>query len=257
MTGGATSEFVGLLDRRGELLAAIGEEPTEKHELEERLDVSRSTIDRGVRELEDGSLLERSGGGFVRTLPGRIALDEYERFAERVEGLGEATDLLAVVDAEADLGVALLAGARVVESTRASPGRPLDALYEVVEAAERVRGFGPAIHSRQVDVYSRRILEEGMSAEFVLTDEAVEQLLANYGDVLERALDSDRVDLFRTDAEMHYSVTLAETPDGDRVGVLVYDDAGITGCILNDREAAVDWAERRFEAVRGDAEALD
>lgn len=40
------------------------------------------------------------------------------------------------------------------------------------------------------------------------------------------------------------------TPEGPRVGVVVYDDADVAGCVLNDTDAAVEWARERFESVR-------
>jgi predicted transcriptional regulator len=254
MTGAEPADFLSTMERRGALLRELAKGPLEKPALVERLDVSRSTVDRGLRELEERDLVTREEGGYRRTLPGRIALEEYDRFQRHIAGLRDGSRLLAGLDAAVPIDGALLAGARVVEASLASPDRPVEALYEVVDRAEAVRGFGPAIHGVQIETYQRRVLEEGMRADLVLTAQAIERLLADYGDVFERALDSDLVRFWQVDERFPYSVTVAETGDGTHVGVLVYGEEGIQGCILNDDPAAVEWGERRFEAVKARGE---
>jgi predicted transcriptional regulator len=256
MMGSGPSRLMTAVDRRGDLLRVLGEESLQKHELEEALDVSRSTIDRAIRELEELGLVRRRDDGYDRTLCGRIAMEEYTRFHRSISGLCEATELLESVDDDAPVDGALVAGARVVEATRASPHRPLEELYEVVDRAESVRGFAPAIHPQQVDMYRRRIVDEEMRGDLVVTEDAVQQLVSRYDDALEAGLDSDAAQFWRTDDDLSYSLTLATTPDGSHVGVLVYDDSGIAGAIINDTPAAVEWAERRFEEGRADASPL-
>lgn len=257
MTGVEPSSFLSIVERREALLRALGDGPFEKPALEERLSVSRSTIDRGLRELEQRELASRDDEGYRRTLPGRIALEEYDRFRRRTEGLRACSDLFVGLDESVPLDGALLDGAEVVEATRASPGRPFEALYELVDRAESVRGFGPAVHGQQVETYRRRILEEGMEAELVLTDEAVDLLVSDYPEAFDVALASDRARFWRTDETLPYSVTLADTGEGTHVGVLVYADEGIQGCVLNREPAAVEWGERRYRELRESAEPFE
>lgn len=247
MAGGDPSEFITAIERRGELLRELADGPTGKHELDRRLGVSRSTIDRGVRELEEIGLVERADGGYRQTLPGRLTLSEYDRFQDRVAGLCDGTDLLAAVEPDADMEPAMLSGAQIVEATRSSPQRPVEMLYEVVERATSVRGFAPAIHPQQVETYRGRIVDDGMAAEIVVTDAALERLVTDYAEAFEEALACDHVTFWESDAEMPYSVTLAETSDGTYAGLLVYSEHGILGCALNDSPAAIEWAEARFE----------
>jgi predicted transcriptional regulator len=248
------SEFLATMERREDLLRELADEPLEKPALEECLDVSRSTVDRGIRELEECALVTRTDDGYCRTLPGRIALEEYDRFRGRIEGLCDGTPLVRSLDESVAIDGALLGGARVVESDRASPKRPTEALFEVVDRADAVMGFSPSVHSRQIDTYRRRVFQEGMEAELVLTDRAIDRLVADYDDTFEAALESDRMQFWRVECDLPYSVTLAESGDGTTVGVLVYSEGTIQGCILNDDPAAVDWARQRFQQVQQAAE---
>jgi predicted transcriptional regulator len=250
-------DFLDVMRRRGELLRAIGPEGAAKRALESRLDVSRSTIDRGIRELEAKDLVERTDDGYRQTLTGRIALADYEAFTSRIEGLCEGSELLTKLPADADLSPAMLAGADVVESTRTAPGRPARTLYDVIERADSVRGFSPSVHPQQVETFDRRV-EAGMDLELVLTDAVIERILAVYADPEEvrRDLSQNRVTVFRTDAEFPYSLTLSDVDGRTVAGVMVYVEGGPQGCLVNDSEAAVEWAERRYERARDRAERL-
>lgn len=245
------------MNRRSDLLSLVGEGAKTKRELEAELDVSRSTIDRGIRELADKDLVERTADGYRQTLTGRLGLSEYERFTRRVEGLCDGSTLLTELAPDAELDPAFLAGADVVESGHASPHRPIEELYTYVEDASMVRGFAPAVHPQQVETYEAEITERGMAAELVLTEAALERLLNDYADALETGLATDRVAVHRTAEQLSYSLTIATLEDRTVVGVMLYGDGGIHGVVLNDSPAAVEWAEERFEAVRDRATPLE
>lgn len=239
--------------RRSGVLRAVVDGPATKPDLDEALPVSRSTIDRSLRELEDAALVTRDDGGYRGTLAGRLALAEHDRYRQRLDGLDDAASLLSTVDPDADLDPAMFADARVVESTRASPQRPIEALYDHVERATRVKGFAPAVHPQQVETYHEQVVEEGMAIDIVVTAEALERLVTDYGGRFEEAMALDRVSFWEAAGQLPYSVTVAETPEGALAGLLVNAADGIRGCVMNDDPAAVAWAERRFERERAAA----
>lgn len=250
MAGWDPSEFLAVMDRRGPLLRELADGARDKPALETALDVSRSTIDRGIRELEECALVERADGGYRRTLAGRLAIEEYDRVMGRVAGLSRGAELLSNLDASTELDASMLAGGRVVEADRASPHRPVEVLYDVVESARAVRGFSPAVHPEQVRTYRDRISEGGMVADLVLTDEVLERMASEYAEDFQGAFDEDRMRIWQADDDLPYSLTIAETPEQTCAAVMVYGDRGILGCVLNDDPAAVAWAERRFRRER-------
>lgn len=256
MGAAQSGDLLDVVTRRSELLRTVGSEPTRKRDLESALGVSRSTIDRGIRELADRRLVERTDGGYRRTLAGDVALRNYDRFRRRTEGLHRGTALLGALPPDADLDPAFTAGVAVVESDRTSPHRPIETLYDYVKAATRVRGISTAIHPQQIETYRRAVNERGMRADIVLTDDALDRLVSEYADALEGGLDHDRVAFHRTDAEVPYSLTVADLDDGPVAAVLVFGSGGTEGVLINDAPAAVEWAERRFETARERAEPL-
>ncbi|MEF8757726.1 MAG: hypothetical protein V5A33_05780 [Halobacteriales archaeon] len=256
MRAAPSGELLDVVNRRSELLHAVGSGPTRKRDLESALAVSRSTIDRGIRELADRHLVERIEGGYRRTLAGDVALRNYDLFRRRTDGLERGAALLGELPPDAGLDPAFTAGMEVVESERTSPHRPIEKLYDYVEEATRVRGISTAIHPQQIETYRRGINERGMRAEIVLTDDALDRLLSEYADALEGGLDHNRVAFHRTDAEVPYSLTVADL-DGDQIAaILVFGAGGTEGVLINDSPAAVEWAERRFETACERAELL-
>lgn len=250
MTERGSPDLMAVVDRRGDVLRALDDGPHEKHRLEGRLDVSRSTIDRGIRELEALDLIERSDDGYGRTLPGDLALAEYEQFSERMAGLVEGAGLLAAVDPAAEVDPAMLAGSRIVQADMTAPERPSEVLYGIVERSTAVRGFAPSVHPQQVETYSEQLLDGSLSADLVLTEGVLDRLLADYTEEFGAAGELDRLRLWETPRSLPYSLTIGETEDGPRAVLMVYADRGIEGCIVSDTEEAVAWAERRFERER-------
>ena len=249
MARGDLPEFLAVVGRRADLLGALDGRAVRKPELEAELDVSRSTIDRGIRELEQRALVERTDGGYQRTLAGTLALEEYDRLRERVEGLARGGELLAALDRNADLDSAMLADATIVERERTSPYRPVEELYDVVDAATEVRAFDLTVHPQQVGTY-RRNVENGMETELVFTAEVIERLVADHGPAFEETVETNRVGLWQAPEELPYGLVVAETPDGPVAVVVIYSDQGVVGYIRNDDPEAVAWARRRFERER-------
>lgn len=249
------NDFLEVMQRRGYLLAELGDEELTKPELESRLDVSRSTIDRGIRELESLALIERTDGGFRRTLAGKLAFREYSAFTRSIAGLSRGSSLLASLPRDAAFDVAMLRGGRIVEADRTNPHRPEEELYTIVESASAVRAFAPALHPQQVATY-RSKAQEGMALEVVLAEAAVERLLTKYEEAFERLLAADDVTVLQAGGPLPYGLTVARTARGKVAALAVYAEHGGRGCIVNETAPAVEWAERRYETERGRAREL-
>lgn len=249
------NEFLEVMQRRGYLLAELGDGRLTKPELEERLDVSRSTIDRGIRELESLALIERTDDGFRQTLPGKLAFREYAAFTRSIAGLSRGSSLLASLRRDVAFDVAMLRGGRIVEADRTNPHRPEEELYALVESATAVRAFTPALHPRQVETYCTKA-EAGMSLEVVLAGNAVQRLLTKYEDEFRRLLTADDVTVLQAHETLPYGLTIARTDDGPVAALSVYADNGGRGCIVNETAEGVAWAERRYDVERERAREL-
>lgn len=241
------SEVMAVVARRGDILRSLADGGARKCELDDELDVSRSTIDRGIRELEALGMVERSDDGYHRTLSGQVACEEYDRFESRVDGMLDAHEILSVMPSDADLDAAVLADAEIVLADRHSPLRPAREQIEIIERATHVRAIASAVLPQHVEAYYEGIVERGMHTEIVLSTPVMRRVVGDHDDKFQESLSTGRIDLRQIDTELPYSLMLANTPDGPVMGMLVYVQEGIKGFVGNDSPRAISWARNRLD----------
>jgi len=249
-----SSELVGLLAQRGGYLESIADGVTEKRALVDAHDASRSTVDRAVRQLADADLVERTHGEVELTTTGRLALDAYTTFRDRVAAVGDANDVLAAVDDGGALDVRLFENATVVEAEH-TPQKPMEAVADVLREASEVRVFAPLVISNQVELYRDRVADGSLRADVVVTQAVLDELVANYQDTVETFARADDAALSLTETDLPYGLVLASLNDRDVV-LVVFGTGPIAGVLRNDDPDAIDWAVERFDAVRADATRL-
>lgn len=245
-------EVIRLLLRRAPLLDSLTAGPTTKRDLVEQHDVSRSTVDRAVRELEEKRLVERTPDGVALTLPGRVALDEYDDCLGLADGLADAAPILDALPADAPFDPAMLRGARVVGTEQHAPHRPVEEFAALVSGADAVRVVLATYVPEHVEACCDPATERGSVAELVLTDPVISSLAPESEASLRRATDGG-LSAYRVD-DAPYSLAVAERDDDGRTGVLVADESGVRGLVASDTPEAVAWADRQFESYRERAE---
>lgn len=256
MRNGDVAETVELLARRAGLLHSLRSEAQSKRDLVDALSVSRSTVDRAVRNLEARGLVERRDGTVGISLKGRLAFAAFESLATDVQSLDAAGTVLEPLDSTATMDVSLLRNAEVVQADSVTPHRPIVTLRDHLEGASEVRGFTTGVLPSHVDAYREQIVDHGMSVEFVVTEDVLEELVTSHRDTLEELLDTGRLDVWCADHVLEYSLFVVETADRTVVCAVVYDDRGVFGVVENDDEQAVRWATGLFEELREDADQI-
>lgn len=229
---------------RADVLRALGSDVRTKTGVLETLTVSRSTLDRAVRDLAVVGLVERVDGGVRRTLPGTLTLEEYDRYTDRLESISEAEPVLAPLDADAPFDPRVLDGATVVPATRLTPEDPLDSLTSLVVDATEIRAFTPVVFETQVEAYHRALVDDDARARVVATPAVVERLISTHAEELNAALSTGRLSIREAPA-LPYGLTVVDTPEGPEMGMLVYDDGAVCGFVHNTSAAAVEWAHAR------------
>lgn len=248
-------EVLRVLARRADLLSALRNRQHTKPELAETLSVSRSTVDRAIRNLESHGLVER-GDAVSLTLTGALALDVYERFADRVATLDEAAPLLNSLPTDATVDFPLLRNAAVVNPTRVAPQRAVETYRSLVADATRVRGFASAVLDSNISTFRERIVEQDVPVELVLAPEALDVLVTSHDDAIAESRASGNLVLYRATTTLDYSLMLVEHGAVTHVCGLFYDDTGRIGLVRNDDSDAVAWAADVYESLRADAEPL-
>jgi DNA-binding transcriptional MocR family regulator len=139
------NEAMAAVSRRHAVPEAVSPDGACKREPVDRLDVSRSTVDRAPGELEEMGFVERGVEGYRQTLPGELELTEYERFTSHMAGVLDGRPLLAEPSPVDPIDTAVLDGTEIVRPEPHSPNRPVTRVGALVRGARRVRGLAPAI----------------------------------------------------------------------------------------------------------------
>jgi predicted transcriptional regulator len=244
MDTGELEELVNTLTRRRDVLAVLDDRSVRKPALATELDVARSTVDRAIRELQAQGLVVRGEDGFELTTCGGVAVDLYGRFASRLGAMCDAQDVVAQLPSREFAHPDVLSGADVVRATTSAPDRPVRAFLDLVDESTHVRGCSPTAYGAYVDVFERRVVNAGMTAELVFSDEALAELTTTYRDPIQRAVDTGRVDVSRVDRLPMAGVSVLTRDDGTRVVAMgVYDGTGLVALVVNETPDALAWAD--------------
>ncbi|MGM0397913.1 MAG: helix-turn-helix transcriptional regulator [Halobacteriota archaeon] len=244
--------LIGLLSRRYDLLEALADGPRTKNELESPLGVSRSTIDRAVRSLEEESIVVRGTDGVRLTLLGRIALDGYRQFRTGLDGLDRAGPLVASEEPDETIPFELFEGADVINANRQSPHRPIVGLQQFLADASTVKSIATALLPEYVEFYRTQVVDHEMDVELVVLSSVLDELLATYWESMNDALSTGRLTIFETAEEPPYSLKIGETNTRE-VSIVTYGDQGVTGFIRSESNAAVEWATALYRRTRSNA----
>ena len=240
-------ELIRLLTRREALLRGVGTAGIGKRELVDRLSVSRSTVDRGIRELESAGLLARSTAGYRRTLFGELLLSEYDSFASTAETLCGGRTLLTDLPPSFDLDPVLLEDATVETASQHAPHHPVTALCSLLAEGRWIQTVFPAVFPQVLNQWLALCDDEMIRADIVLTEPVVGELVGSHTERLRQLLDRSCLSLHQVDDGPSYGLVIAESESDATAGVVVMDDrGGARAFIETDAEPAVSWVRERI-----------
>jgi predicted transcriptional regulator len=244
--------------KRSDVLATLRDEPAQKPALVDRLDVSRSTVDRAIEALRDRDLVRRDGDGYRVTTHGRLAHDSYRAYVERTDSLAAAAPLLAAVPAGARVDPALFERGDISVAEPHAPENAIAPAIEYLRSAERSLIFSPVVKSSYVSLVHEAVTDRGLELELVLGAGASESLasLAAVTDTVDGLAAAESASLYRTDRRLPFTLFLMLDGGADTVGVTVHDDGAIVGTVISQAPDALAWGRAQFEQFRDGAEPL-
>lgn len=233
--------------RRQSYIETLQDDPLTKPVIVDRLDASRSTVDRAIRELEDLRLVRRTPDGFVTTLLGSVCLSEYQSYADHMETVSVSSEVMSALPDDCSFTTELLEESEVVVAEPSMPDRPLNRAVEILKRSDRVRGLSPVALKRYVDTCHDQLVEDALEADFVLSERAAETLVTNYSKELDEALRSGNLSVSVADGPLPYGLLVADRGEGPLVALLAHTDTGLRGLLGSTSEDAVAWAEGIYD----------
>lgn len=249
----AILEFVDCLTKRIDFLECLEDAPKDKRTLVDELEYSRSTVNRAIWELEDLALVTYRDGQYHLTVSGQLLLTESRRYDDRIRSIVVAQDLLNTLPPGCDCDASIVQGADCIVAPDGAPHLPGKRVAELVKEADYCRALSRAhSYAKAADVIHDQIVNEGMEAEVVVQEE----VLAHLDDRAQTWIEMGRCEIFAIDS-VPFGLFILSGSRGTTGCLLVYTSANdLRGALINESEAAIEWAEDTFETHKQRATAV-
>ncbi|MFD1645919.1 tetratricopeptide repeat protein [Haloarchaeobius litoreus] len=242
---------VELLDRRRQVLGHLGGDGHHVRDLCEELDVSRSTVNRALRELEDAEWVERADDGYVRTTTGSLALQKYRDQVTALDAVQTHADALSPLPGDTPLDPAVLADATVETVSDADPFELVGRLRSAFEEASAVRGVWPTVTDDRT-VSALASLADDRGAVALTVDEAVHATMRSVAPTVFGRTDTEHCRVETSDdVPARLGVFLVDAPDDRRVLVAIYDGDGNIHAVADipATDRATSWTTSVFDTT--------
>ncbi|WP_231187036.1 hypothetical protein [Haladaptatus sp. DYF46] len=251
MSDGRNSELVVTAVKRADTLHALDGRSLTRSELQDEIDVSRTTTHRIVRELADKSLIRRVDGVYELTPLGRIVAKEVEHLQDTVSVAEQLSALLPSLD-RTDIDVEYLAEATITVQESNDPYGPVRRFITLLRESETLCGFDTTTIAPMYVDEIRDSIMAGMRTEIIYLPTVIDQLLNDHREETENAIQSGELDLYVYD-DLPFGLAIFD----DRVGIGGYDENGILRVFVDtDAPEVRSWAESLYEEYLAEATSI-
>lgn len=257
MTGDSGIAELDVVRSRLDLLDEIATEPRQKPQLGKALDVSRSTVDRAVGELESAGFVVREEEGYTITLYGDLFREQYGAFLSEARDLAAAGPLLETLPRSAPMSATFLRSATVHRASAPVPHRPVSEFEARLAEADRLRGLSRTISQPSTaSLIRERVVDAGMEGELVVSSDLAAYMRAERFEPEREMASTGRYRLFAVES-LPYGLALLDRGTETVAVLFVYGPSNdLLGTIENDDDDAVAWAEERYRERRSAAEEI-
>lgn len=255
MEGGiADIEFLARSETRVQVMDALRREgELSKRELRERIDASRTTIQRNLEALEDWGWVQNSDRVYSLAKCGELIAHEFTSLRETVSATEHLQPVLQWLDrSNLDLDLRLLSEADIITASEGDPWAMVNRHVKRLREAENVRAILPLTGLHAMEVTRDRVLNDCTRVEFIGTSNVVDTLQnsSDYRKIYDDLMKSERFDLYSTDEEILYYLGLLD--DIVQIGV---DEDGEPRALLETTNSEVHgWAQDAYDEYLSQAQ---
>jgi predicted transcriptional regulator len=242
-------EVVDAVSSRRQFLETLQEEPKDKRTLVNELGMSRSTVDRSLRELETLDLVEYSDGDFAVTAVGQLATDGLTELTGTI-GLGQRLEafLQWIPMEEFDLDVRLLADAELIVAEPGDPWSMINKHVQLVKTMENCRALLPFTGLHAHEAGHEQVIKHDASGELVVEPEIanVHHSTPEYAEFTEEMVATGRFEYFEYPNELPYALAIIN----DTVQIVVSEGDEPRALLETDNDEVRDWAEAKYDEYK-------
>lgn len=248
MTDPTATDVLRTLLHRYDIVASLKQGRWDKRKLQQELEVSRSTIDRTFRMLEENGVLTSRGSRYQFTLFGALLVEEIQTIKTTTDALIAARPALRNLPATAEIPCNVLESSEPLLPTNVAPHAPLLRLEEEIARSEDVRAVITRVLPKHIDSVSSHLQNGSLSTELVMDEEVLGHVRSSYLEQLERCLGSENFTLWRVPETPPFGLALF---DERAVWLSVYStDGQFCGGLYTEDATSIEWAAERYGQCR-------
>ena len=241
--------FLANSENRVTVFESLVEGPRSRDEIRARVDASRVTVARILRELEERSWIEHRGQEYTVTPLGEWVCDEFVQLAERMETEQRLRPPLQwFPDELLTFDVRSLHDAEVVRVDESDATSIIRQILEFHRAADRLRGVARMVAPVFVENHWELTVEGDTRFEMVVTPEVIDVIRDHPRSARQFGQMLDEPDV---DVSVYEDVPLSVGIVDGAVGINLTDEQGvIKGALRTEDDTVLKWALDLFARCR-------
>lgn len=246
-------EFQIEVVKRAPLLEALRSQPKSLGELDDALEMSRSTIHRALGTFEDLNVVRKTDTEYALTGFGRTITGRTGEFSTDLATAWDLDEFLNAVDGDGlDVPMEHFADAEVIRPEPQKAHRGVKRIIELIEEVDSLRMFSNILSPLYVDVAAREMID-GTEIEVIFDDRLRYPLQLEYAEDAVEAFRTGRFEVyFRADVPFELFIA------NDRMAMAAHNQDAIPRMFVEtDDDDAVSWAKDLYLRHREAADWFD
>lgn len=240
-------QFLARANTRIRAIQLLAEEPRDRDELIERIDISRATLSRLLRQLEDREWVTQDGTRYTTTRFGAAMANDITQVLDTATTIRQFQGIAQYLPFD-ELGIEFhqLRGARITEATSSDPAAPARRVGQLLDAADRTRILKQAIDPNASRPHYEVVIQGKQRTEVILTSEAIDTVNENretrqwFQDMI-----TNEVPVYRYDGSVPINLKIID----ETVVLSVTDENGLLPALIETSDEEIfSWAVETFES---------
>lgn len=240
-------QFLARANTRIRAIQLLAEKPRDRDELIEKLDISRATLSRLLRQLEDREWVTQDGAQYTTTRFGAAMANDITQVLDTATTIHQFQGIAQYLPFD-ELGIEFhqLRGARITEATSSDPAAPARRVGQLLDAANRTRILKQAIDPNASRPHYEAVIQGKQQTEVILTSEAIDTVTENretrqwFQEMI-----TNEVPVYRYDGSVPINLKIID----ETVVISVTDDNGLLPALIETNDEEIfSWAVETFES---------